>query len=63
MTSVNVFTMMFTLYKAQEPLEVEGYRGTTPSKVIILPRCKGLPEVEKKGKILERTRNPTLNRK
>lgn len=41
--------MMFTLYKAQDPLDVECYKviGTAISKVIILPRLKALSDVNK----------------
>lgn len=53
--------MIFTLYKAQESLEIEGYkvRGTTPNKVIITPRCKG----HQKEKTLEGIGKAILNSK
>lgn len=53
--------MMFALYKAKEPLNVEGY--STPRKAIMLPRCKRPPEVKEKEKMLEGTGIPILNQK
>lgn len=56
---------MFTLYKAQEALEVERYRvrDTTPSKVIMPTRCTGPAEVKEKENALNETGNTILNKK
>lgn len=45
------FTMIFTLYKAQDPLSVEVYsvRGPIPSKGIMSPRCNVGVATEKQG--------------
>lgn len=59
--------MMLTLSKALEPLKAEDYRvrepPPTPSKVIMPPKCQEPPEVKDKGKALEGSINPILNRK
>lgn len=52
-------TMMFTLYKALQPLEVDCYRerGTTPKKAMIPLWRKELSKVKEKKKNLERSGN------
>lgn len=61
----SLFTMMPTLYRSQEPFEIEGYRvrGTTPSKTRMPSRRKRPPEVKDNEKALEGTRNSVLHRK
>lgn len=60
-----VIYTMFTLYKAQEALEVERYRvrDTTPSKVIMPTICTGPAEVKEKENALNETGNTILNKK
>lgn len=45
-----ILTMMFSLFKAQDPLMLEVYRGrsNTPSEVIMPPRHSVPPEVNVK---------------
>lgn len=48
--SEQCFTIIFTVYTAQEPADVERYRviGTTANKIIMSPRLKETPEVNDK---------------
>lgn len=57
---LRIFTMIFTLYKAEKPLEVEAdkERDTTQSKVIMSSSCKGPSEVKAREKIIKGTGNP-----
>lgn len=48
--SEQCFTIIFTVYTAQEPADVERYRviGITANKIIMSPRLKETPEVNDK---------------